>query len=176
MSKLLRDPFYLGSLAALLAVAVISVAAGAAGGSRAGAPAPRQAVATATSTSIATPAAAPTPQLWEQLLDARRLLDLQTLAGALETYRQRFGTYPSTGGATTALCKDSGDAGCKLSSVSAQLPYNDGTYDYLYRSDGTTFTLSTRLQTPRPPDGCNGGVPAALAGLPVHCEGPKGGR
>ena len=175
MFKLLRDPLYSGSLAALLAVAVISLAAGAAGGSGGAAPAPRQAVATATSTSIATPAAAPTPQLWEQLLDARRLLDLQTLAGALETYRQHFGAYPSTGGMATTLCKDSADVGCKLSSVSAQLPYNDGTYDYLYRSDGSTFTLYTRLQTPRVPDGCNGGVPAALAGLPVHCEGPKGG-
>ncbi|MHB8514396.1 MAG: hypothetical protein ACYC9X_09900 [Dehalococcoidia bacterium] len=176
MFKLLRDPLYSGSLAALLAVAVISLAAGASGGASPGASAPRQAVATATSTATAASIAVPTPQLWQQLLDARRLLDLQTLAGALETYRQRFGAYPATGGATTTLCKDSADAGCKLSSVGAQLPYNDGTYDYLYRSDGATFTLYTRLVTPIAPDGCDGAGPPALAGLPVHCQGPKGGR
>ena len=173
LRRLLRDRVFAGSLAALAAVTLISVtAAGGGGPARTYGP---YAGATATSTTAPSATAVPTAQPWEQLLDARRVLDLAALAGALATYHQRYGNYPSTGGATAPVCHASTGAGCKLSAVSGALPYGDGTYDYLYRSDGATFTLYTRLQTPVTPDGCGGDRPEALAGVPVYCRSELGG-
>ncbi|MBF6599582.1 MAG: hypothetical protein IVW36_03615 [Dehalococcoidia bacterium] len=180
MTRLLRDPLYTGALAALVAVSLIAVVlAAGSGSSSAAAQAARNQSRTAVATrtglpATATPAPAPTPQLYEVLLDARRALDLSALRDALLNYRRRFGAYPTTGGALQTVCKTPGDAGCALSAVSGTLSYNDGEFDYLYASDGRAFTLWTRLQTPVTPNGCDGTLPPALAGLPVYCLGSKG--
>jgi hypothetical protein len=166
--RLLRDRIYAGALAALVLIAIISASAG--GSDAASAPPAPSAVATATDTPRPSPTAVPTPELWQQLLDARRQLDLATLGDALATYRARFGTYPSTGAAVASLCRQRTDAGCALSKVRAGLPYGDGTYDYLYRSDGATFTLYTRLESPLTSDECGTDHPPALAGTPVYCK------
>jgi hypothetical protein len=179
VARFFRDPIYLGGLAALAAVFVVALVLGMSrGGSSASAsvatPNPT-ALATATEAAAApTPIAVRTPQLYEVLLDARRVLDLAALQDALAVYHQRFGSYPSTEGVAQSVCGANGDAGCALSSVNGKLSYNDGSDDYLYTSDGSTFMLATRLQTAVSPDGCAGSAPLALAGLPVYCLAPKG--
>ena len=178
VARLFRDPLYLGALVALVAVFVVALVLGMSqGGSSASAsvasPSP---TAVPTATQAAPPAtvvAAPTPQLYEVLLDAKRVLDLAALQDALAAYHQRFGTYPSTEGAAQSVCGAAGDAGCALASVNAKLSYGDGSDDYLYTSDGSTFMLATRLQTAVSPDGCAGGAPLALIGAPAYCVGPK---
>lgn len=171
---LLRDRVYLGALAVLVAVTLVSLAAAAARGNRASGEAPG--VAAATPTSAPAPAAVPTPELWEQLLDARRMQDLTALQSALATYRQRFGAYPATGGGTGAVCQAGSEPGCKLSGVKPGLSFGDGTYAYLYRSDGKTYTLYARIQTAVAPDGCGADHPDALTGLPVVCRTSSGGQ
>ena len=125
MARFFRDPIYLGGLAALAAVFVVAlVLAMSRGGSSASAsvaaPNPT-AVATATEAAPApTPIAVRTPQLYEVLLDARRVLDLAALQDALAAYHQRFGSYPSTEGAAQSVCGANGDAGCALSAVNGK--------------------------------------------------------
>ncbi len=181
MARLFRDPVYLGGLAALAAVFVVALVLGVSRGSSGAA----ASVAASNPTAVAavteaapapTPVAVRTPQLYEVLLDARRVLDLAALRDALATYHDRAGAYPSTGGALQSVCGAPADAGCALSSVSTKLSFTDGADNYLYTSDGSTFTLSTRLQTAVTPDGCAGAPPLPLAGMPVYCVGPKGER
>ncbi len=127
-------------------------------------------------TATVTPQAVATPGIDEILLDSRRKLDLARIRDALEAYRQKFGTYPRTNGAAATLCAKAGDAGCALSAVSSGLPFNDGQHDYWYESDGQTFTLFSRLQIADASSACPAGAPRELAGGPVFCLGPQGGR
>ena len=56
--------------------------------------------------------------------------------------------------------------------VESGLPFNDGTFDYLYRSDGATYTLVARLDTSVTPNGCGAvTLPPELAGHPAYCIG-----
>jgi hypothetical protein len=179
LPKITRDPVYLAALGVLglacVFALVLAVTTGGSSGASADTaqPGPTAAATPTAVSAVASPSPEPTPQLWETLLDARRVLDLSTLRDALISYHQRFGAYPTTGGAVVPMCTTRGDAGCALSAVNSHLSYNDGTDSYLYTSDGRTFTLITRLQTPVTSDGCGGAVPAALVGLPAYCIGPK---
>ena len=121
----------------------------------------------------ATVVAAPTPQLYEVLLDAKRVLDLAALQDALTAYHQRFGTLSQHGGRRAVRLWRSRRCRLRASSVNGKLSYGDGSDDYLYTSDGSTFMLATRLQTAVSPDGCAGGAPLALVGVPAYCVGPK---
>lgn len=168
--RLIRDWIYVTALAALVAVVLGSAVLSGGGDDATAAPQVVNPVPTATETPRPAPTAVPTPELWQQLLDTRRVLDLGTLADALKSYHARYGAYPSTRSAVENVCAGGTGAGCALAAVKAGLPYNDGTYNYLYRSDGATFTLYTRLEWAMATDGCAGDHPDALAGMPVYCK------
>ncbi len=85
--------------------------------------------------------------------DQTRLIDLATIAAALEQYRQKEGEYPSTSGNTQTLCafKDV-DAGCKLGEVLNPIP-EDPLGDtvqngYWYWSDGKSFVIIAGMDEP----------------------------
>ena len=177
MSTFLQDRIYACALGVIALVAIVAVTMASIGGGSSS----NAQVAAPTATAVApsdTPVAAPTATLSESLLDARRVLDLKTLSDALATYKQRFGAYPATGGSFTWVCKSGLETGCALAKVKASLPYNDGQFDYMYRSDGTSYTLITRLQTPAKTETCADGDAAAaqLSGSPVYCISLAGGR
>jgi hypothetical protein len=78
--------------------------------------------------------------------DARRQEDLKRIGDALEEYRARFGSYPSSGGGFQTLCAYATlDAGCALLEVVPAIP-QDPLGDplkngYWYASDGERFTI-----------------------------------
>jgi hypothetical protein len=109
------------------------------------------------------------PSATDAELDTRRRDDLSAAAAALETYRAKHGGYPPTNDEFGTLCAQAFDAGCLLTTVTNHLAASDGTYPYWYRSNGTTYTLFTRLQTPLADDGCPSQIPPALASMPVFC-------
>jgi hypothetical protein len=168
----LRDlprPIVVG--AAAIAVAAVPVAVGLVltfgGGRSVGKTAAPGAVA-----SVAVPSAAPStpaPGLDVQLQDVRRQLDLASVRDSLVAYATYFGGYPSTGGVLTTLCQQSTDAGCAVVKFSTALPVSDGTTPYWYASDGHSFTLLARVQTPPHVDYCPKGVPPALGAGPFYC-------
>ncbi|MHB8375526.1 MAG: hypothetical protein ACYDEB_01025 [Dehalococcoidia bacterium] len=143
--------------------AVLAFAFARSGGSNA---APPAAVASA---AAPTPGSFPTPTLADTLLDARRQLDLASVRDALTAYTVFFGAYPSTGGVLKTLCSLPTDTGCQLARYAAALPSSDGLFPYWYASDGQSFTLLARVQTPPEKDDCPGGLPSPLARAPVYC-------
>ncbi len=78
--------------------------------------------------------------------DVARRQDLETIARALEQYRDENGSYPDTGGGIQTLCAyQELDVGCALEEVLAPLPgdpLGDPTLNgYWYASDGSHYTL-----------------------------------
>ena len=148
MSRVLRDPSYMISLAVLGAVLAISVALGR-GAFSASTPNPQATIA-------------------QVLLDWRRLLDLDANSAALEMYRARYGVYPSSEGFTT-FCSLAYDPGCLVTFVTTKASASDGTYPYWYWSDGKTYTLFARVEMPIVGNRCPDEVPPPLADTPVFC-------
>ena len=168
-----RDKIYALALAAvvLLGAAAFGFSRGDGGSSLPVLATAPTAVPTATRSAQPTPEATPTTGA-QSALDARRIDDLHKIAAALDTYRTRSGAYPSSDGVTQWACKTGLEAACAIAGVQAGLHFNDGSYDYLYRSDGTTYTLFTRLDTAVSDNGCAGRtLPAELAGAPAYCIG-----
>jgi hypothetical protein len=126
------------------------------------------------SASVAAPTAtvvvaAPTADLAEQLRDVRRQQDLAEVRNSLVAYALYFGSYPSTGGVLTTLCAQNTDAGCELAKYSKDMPVSDGAMSYWYASDGHSFTLLARVETPPQLDHCPSKLPLALGNFPVYC-------
>ncbi|HEY7801176.1 MAG TPA: hypothetical protein VIE40_00750 [Dehalococcoidia bacterium] len=117
----------------------------------------------------ALPTAIATPALADQLLDARRELDLGTALDAADAYATLFGAYPSTGGQLATLCASPADAGCAIAKYASNLSVSDGQFPYWYASDGRSVTLLARVQTAPDQDDCPSELPPALAGVPVAC-------
>jgi hypothetical protein len=128
-----------------------------------------------TSVPETTPTPVPTPTIDAAAAlrrDARRLDDLQRIAGALGTYRQKHGEYPKVGVQT--LCAYPFDIGCALQEVLDPIPRDPLTnQSYWYSSDGASFTLFTEMEASPTASGC-AGVPEHLAGIPnIFClSGP----
>ena len=160
MLDMVRDPRYIAPLAVLLAVILVSAALGGRALPSVG----------ASGRPSATPGPTEVLSREDQLLDARRALDLGKLRDALTLYRRRNGTYPSTAGRITTLCDQPSDAGCALSSLGAKLPFSDGELPYWYASDGSTyFALIARAQQAGDTSRCPGPLPDELAVAPVMC-------
>jgi hypothetical protein len=162
----LRDPRYAVPFAVLICVIAVSAVLGRSTSSASGEPAAAAPTAEATPVPTATPRG---PSGEDAALDARRRSDLAAIAAALDTYRTRNGSYPSTQNDFATLCTQAFDAGCLLTTVTKQLPAKDGTYPYWYQSDGKTYTVFSRLQTAVADSGCPAVVPPALAGMPTVC-------
>ena len=128
-----------------------------------------QARAAPTAAPVATAVPARTPTLAEQLQDARRELDLASVAGALDAYATFFGKYPSTGGSVQTLCAQPSDAGCTINRYSTNLPLSDGTQPYWYASDGRTYTLLAHVAVPPAEDRCPADLRQALRDASVFC-------
>jgi hypothetical protein len=178
VGRMLRDPWYLVSLAVLFAVLAISL--GFAGGSSsASTPGPQAVASPATVASVAVPpeapAAEPTPTLAQVTLDARRAQDLETDGAALDLYRARQGSYPSSEDLFMTFCSLAYDPGCQVTFVTKKISAADGTYPYWYRSDGKTYTLFARVETPLADNHCPSELPPQLASLPVLCASAPGG-
>jgi 4-amino-4-deoxy-L-arabinose transferase-like glycosyltransferase len=82
-----------------------------------------------------------------QARDAQRRADLGTIAGGLEQFRARHGTYPNTNGTTQRLCLFLGaDAGCLLGEVLDFIPQDPvRERSYFYSSSGTEYTLYAQM-------------------------------
>ena len=105
----------------------------------------------------------------DELLDARRALDLGELRDALNSYAQFFGKYPATGGAFTTVCVSWTDPACDVIAHGRGLPVNDGLLPYWYASDGDSFTLMARVQTWPDVDSCPDALPPEIGQAPVAC-------
>lgn len=77
--------------------------------------------------------------------NGKRKADLEMVRQALVLYRTDNGSYPSTTSFSTMLTTISD----YTSATSVTDPKNEGSYVYVYTSDGITFTLSANLE----PDG-----------------------
>ena len=112
---------------------------------------------------------AESPPVADQLLDARRALDLGQLRDGLTSYAHFFGKYPSTSGAFTTVCVVWTDPFCDVIAHGRGLPPNDGLFPYWYASDGDSFTLMARVQTWPEVDSCPDALPAEVGDAPVAC-------
>lgn len=176
MSAAPRDPWYVASLLAIVAVIVLAISFSR-GGDDAAADEPQAAVATATPTAraAATPTAVKTPGYDMVLLDAKRAGDLDAIADAVELFRQRTGRYPTTtGGAYEHVCTPASDVGCGLASYGVTA-FDDGELPYWYSSDGSTyFNLVATSAFTHDVSAC-GTLPGELSGKPAICIASKGG-
>ncbi len=102
--------------------------------------------------------------------DTARRRDLDTIASALETYRQKHGGYPQLNGVQT-LCGYPGDVGCALKEVLDPLPTDPANnQSYWYISDGSFFVVFAQMESPPGPSQCPDPVPAHLAAVPnLYC-------
>jgi hypothetical protein len=167
-----RDPRYWVPIAALLGVIAISLAfrgGSSDDGQELASPPASPIEATATTASAPTAAAKPTPELDDVLLDSRRALDLAKLAEILDTYRQRNGAYPSTAGVLVTMCARGGDAGCAVTTVARDIPFNDGELPYWYASDAKTATLVAHAEIESDSTACPTAIPAELASGALIC-------
>jgi hypothetical protein len=105
----------------------------------------------------------------DQMLDARRELDLAQLRDALTSYAAFFGKYPATGGAFTTVCVRWTDPACEVIAHGRNLPVSDGSLPYWYASDGTSFTLMARMQAWPEVDSCPDVLPPEVGEGPVGC-------
>jgi hypothetical protein len=159
-----RDPAYLIGLAVVTGVLVFAVAFGS--GSSSGASGSSAADRTAPA-GAAVPANTPTRE--QAILDSRRAFDLKRDAAALELYRARFGSYPSSDNEFTHLCKLAFDPGCQLLSVTQDFASEDELYPYWYRSDGAGYTIFAETETVFPNNNCPTELPPLLTDVPVLC-------
>jgi len=170
MIGILRDWRYSVPLGALLAITIMAAVLAASPRHDATANPGPTTEGTATATMVIG-----TPSAGDLLLDARRKLDLAALRDAVEAYRFRFGTYPSTGDAYQGACAAAAEALCALKWISAKLPSGDGQTPYRYRSDGSTYVLYSPLSATDGPSGCPDEIPAEFAGGSVFCLTPAVG-
>lgn len=126
-----------------------------------------QAVASVPANTVATAVA--TPALADQLIDARRELDLGSALDAANAYATLFGAYPSTGNQLATLCGSPTDAGCVIAKYATNFSVSDGQFPYWYASDGRSVTLLARVQTAPTQNDCPSALPPALVGVPVFC-------
>jgi len=100
--------------------------------------------------------------------DAQRRADLDRLSVALREYRDKYGSFPSTGGGIQTVCIYLVDTGCKLGEFLKPLPKESlgPPYGYWYESDGSTFTLYAALESPPPGEELCSSKPEYLAGVP----------
>jgi 4-amino-4-deoxy-L-arabinose transferase-like glycosyltransferase len=107
--------------------------------------------------------------------DAQRRRDLDTIAAALRTYRERKGAYP-VASALQSFCRYRElDAGCKVLEVVESVPSApDGGGDYGYLSDGTTYYLFAAMEESGDTAQCPAPLPPDLAPVP-HLYCLKGG-
>ena len=164
-----RDPIYVAATAGLV---ILAMGAGAMSFRSHGpvqSPSSAAVTSIASSTPVSTPAAATTPAYSDVLLDARRQLDLGTLADALERYRTQYGAYPATNNQFQTVCFNQFDTGCQLLSVTPNVPGSDGETPYWYRSNGRTFTLFAPAAIAPSKDACPAEFPAALGDGPLYC-------
>jgi hypothetical protein len=169
---MLRDPWYVVSLAVLFGV--IAVSLGFAGGSSA-ASTPNASPIPSTGAIDPTPAAEPPRAPAQAALDARRAEDLDADAAALEIYRTRNGAYPSSEENFMTFCKLAFDPGCQVIAVTTKISAGDGTYPYWYRSDGKTYTLFARAEAESADSRCPSELPPQLVSAPVLCVSAPGG-
>lgn len=171
----LRDPRYAVPLGVLLAIVVLSLAlTRASSGDGRGGDAARGPEDVSPMAATRTPTPTGTPSLDSILLDLRRREDVVNIVAALQTYRGRYGSYPTTGGTTTTLCSNAEDAGCGLSAVAESLPAGDGRSAYWYSSDGESFAVVTRIDGVESPSDCPQDLPGELGGARLYCAAGKG--
>jgi hypothetical protein len=73
--------------------------------------------------------------------DSQRQQDVKRIGDALEEYRTRFGSFPSTGGSIQSLCTYPQDAGCELLEVMTAIPQDPQLFSYWYASDGESYSV-----------------------------------
>jgi hypothetical protein len=176
---ILRDRTYLLGLAVITGVLAFSLAFG--GGSSSGTPQHEvespSATATVSSPSpTATLSVPPTPTLTQLLLDSKRAFDLARDATALELYRRRSGSYPSSNSEFTHFCTLAFDPGCQLLSVTTDFTGGDAIHPFWYRSDGKTYTIFAQAEGAVADNNCPPELPPALTDVPVLCVGGGGAR
>src|SRR5581483_747650 len=113
--------------------------------------------------------AARSPGPGDVLLDARRQLDLATDRDALLAWATIYGAFPDTGGTLTTLCDSPRDAACPVAGAATDMPVGDREFPYWYASDGSTFTLLARVQTPPVRDDCPPHIRDVVGDTPVFC-------
>jgi hypothetical protein len=113
--------------------------------------------------------AARSPGPGDVLIDARRQLDLATDRDALLAWATIYGAFPDTGGTLTTLCDNPRDAACPVAGAATDMPVGDREFPYWYASDGSTFTLLARVQTPPARDDCPPRVRDVVGDTPVFC-------
>lgn len=165
------DKLYIVWSGSLIAIAGIALIAGALTG---GDDAAANVVASPTAVP-ATPTATPRPLSDAQvLIDTRRVLDLNALAGALEEYRTQEGAYPSTENNLMTVCASAFDPGCLLLTIDPDLSADDGYEPYWYRSDGASYVLFAQIERADPDHPCPEELPAALRTGDVYCIQSEG--
>lgn len=132
-------------------------------------------LATAVATEPPAPTVVPTATLAQVLLDSRRGLDLEKNRVALEKYRAKFGSYPSSGGLFTHFCSLAYEPGCQLLFVTKDISAEDGEFPYWYRSDGKTYTMFAEVGVPVMNSHCPKELPPLLVDVPVLCVGTAEG-
>jgi hypothetical protein len=165
-----KDVWYSASVAALgaiIAVASLLLVTGA-GSPDAGAELVTETPPTAEA--AVTPGMTQEPEVDDVTRDFARAIDLGSIRDTLHPYRDRFGSFPETGGELTTLCESEADAGCALTAINPRVPFDDGELPYWYVSDGRVFTLVARAALPQANNGaCPGDLPPSLEGVPIMC-------
>ena len=82
-------------------------------------------------------------------MDAQRKSDLQTIAKSLEAYVNDYRSYPATG--VLVWGQPLADPAHPETIYSAKLPTDPGSYDYVYVSGGTSYTLYAYLENENDP-------------------------
>ena len=85
--------------------------------------------------------------------DGQRRVDLLLLAGALQQYYDREGSFATTNDNTQTLCNFPADVGCGLGEfLNGSVPKDPAGEGYWYRSDGKTVTILAALEEEDPGD------------------------
>lgn len=79
----------------------------------------------------------------EDAMRAKAATDIKTLADALEAYKMDNDKYPTTEQGLQALRRDPGDAKNWRQYVRRDIPTDPWTNEYVYESDGNTYTLAS---------------------------------
>jgi 4-amino-4-deoxy-L-arabinose transferase-like glycosyltransferase len=116
---------------------------------------------------IPTPTATATPEGGgdASARDEQRKQDLALIAGGLQQYKVRHGSYPEALG-LQSFCRYAADAGCKLEEVLGALPKEPnqaGTYYYL--SDRATFTVFAVMEEASDDSACPHPLPSDLSSV-----------
>jgi hypothetical protein len=160
----LKDRWYVASLAALVAILLVATLTLATTGSQGDAQVVASPTAAPATPTRVAPAPTPTPDRAAGALDFGRALDLGRISDALSVYRTRYGAYPYTAGAVTAVCAQGSEAACALFAIDPELPVDDGLSPYWYASDGASYTLVAVAALPQPDtSACPATLPAGVS-------------